>query len=135
VQFLSLSSTRTGPGNELISTNGQGRADIICTSNCGTDSTGGANGSQLTGLEIKLGSGFGASQFIGNLNFGEGAAAIQVSDQLGVTFNYVLGNAQNFLTLDAANNGVITDIKIFESGPLGSNCKIAISETSASQNA
>lgn len=70
----------------MIGTDGKGQADIVCTSGCNTFSTGGANGAQLTGLEIKLGAGLGATEFIGNLDFGEGTANIQVSDQLGGAF-------------------------------------------------
>jgi len=99
-------------GTEEIGTNGIGQADVICTMNCGTDSKGGANGMQLTNLDIKVQSGFGATDFIGNLDFGEGTALINVTDQTGATFDYTLGNGQNFFTLTATGGEVITDITI-----------------------
>ena len=101
-------------GETSIGTNADGQADIVCTGACGTASAGGANGHQLTDLEIKLGAGFGATDFIGNLDFGEGTAKITVLDQLGATFDFVLGNGQNFFTLNAINGEVITDIQITE---------------------
>ena len=101
-------------GETSIGTNGQGQADIVCTGTCGTDSAGGANGNQLTDLEIKVGAGFGATDFIGNLDFGEGTAQIKVTDQVGAVFDFVLGNGQNFFTLNAINGEVITDIQITE---------------------
>src|SRR5215469_7153804 len=99
-------------GTEEIGTNGIGQADVICTMNCGTDSKGGANGMQLTNLDINVQSGFGATDFIGNLDFGEGTALIDVTDQTGATFDYTLGNGQNFFTLTATGGEVITDIQI-----------------------
>ncbi|HKD47891.1 MAG TPA: PEP-CTERM sorting domain-containing protein [Rhizomicrobium sp.] len=101
-------------GTEEIGTNGIGQADVICTMNCGTDSKGGANGMQLTNLDIAVQSGFGATDFIGNLDFGEGTALIDVTDQTGATFDYTLGNGQNFFTLTATGGEVITDIHITE---------------------
>lgn len=114
VQFLTLGSNGTPTTTQLIGTNGEGQADVICTSNCNTFSQGGANGAQLTGLEIKPGIGFAFTEFIGNLDFGEGTTFIRVSDQLGATFTYTLGNGSNFFKINAINNEVITDIKIFE---------------------
>src|SRR5262249_35780832 len=55
------------------------------------------------------------------IDFGEGTANIVVQDQFGTPFTYILGNGQNFFTLDAINNEVITDIKIFKSAPAGGN--------------
>src|SRR5215467_993230 len=100
-----------------IGTNGVGQADIICNIGCNTFSQGGANGAQLTDLEVRLGTGFGATDFIGNLDFGEGTALIQVTDQMGAVFDYTLGNGQNFFTLNAINGEVITDIQISEAAP------------------
>ena len=117
IDFLSLAPNGVGQGTENIGTTGSGQADVTCTANCGTDSTGGANGMQLTGLEIRLKAGLGALQFIGNLDFGEGSAFIVVQDQFGNAFVDVLGNGQNFFTINAINNEVITDIKIFEDIP------------------
>jgi hypothetical protein len=106
------------PGGELtIGTNGVGQADIVCTSGCNPFATGGANGMQITDLQIKLAAGFGATDFIGNLDFGEGTAAIRVTDQMGAIFDYVLGNGQNFFTLTAINGEVITDIQITNALP------------------
>jgi hypothetical protein len=107
VTFSSLTGS-----NQLIGTNGIGQADIICTANCNTFSTGGANGAQLTNLEIKVGAGFGATDFIGNLDFGEGTANIVVVDQFGASFQYILSQGQNFFTLNAINGEVIKDIQI-----------------------
>lgn len=104
-------------GQADIGTNGVGQADIICTLGCGTFAQGGANGKQLTDLEIKLGAGFGATDFVGNLDFGEGTASIKVTDQLGAEFLYTLGNGQNFFTLNAIDGEVITDIQITEGAP------------------
>jgi hypothetical protein len=101
-------------GETDIGTVGQGQAAIICTAGCGTYAVGGANGHQLTDLEIKLGQGLGATDFIGNLDYGEGWANVQVMDQLGNTFNYQLGQGQNYFTITAINNEVITDIQITE---------------------
>jgi hypothetical protein len=114
VEFNLIGSLTGTYGETDIGTQGQGQAAIICTAHCGTYAQGGANGMQLTDLEIKLGTGFGATDFIGNLDFGEGTANIQVLDQLGNTFNYTLGNGENFFTITASNNEVITDIQITE---------------------
>jgi len=117
VFFKSLAANGLGPGSELIGTTGLGQADVVCNVNCGTDSTGGANGSQLTGLEIQMVAPFGAAEFIGNLDFGEGTAAIVVQDQFGKAFTYTLKNGSNFFTIQTVANEVIEDIKIFESAP------------------
>jgi hypothetical protein len=112
VEFDIINGAKNG---ELdIGTNGVGQADIICTIGCNTFSQGGANGAQLTDLEIKLGAGFGATDFVGNLDFGEGTAQITVTDQMGAVFPFVLSNGQNFFTLQAINGEVITDIQITE---------------------
>jgi hypothetical protein len=98
----------------FISDNGLGQADIVCDpgGGCGTFAGGGANGLQLEDLEVKVGAGFGATDFIGNLDFGEGTFDINVLDQMGHSFDYILGNGQNFFTLTAINGEVITDIQI-----------------------
>lgn len=106
-----------GYGETGIGTNGVGQSDIICTLLCGPYAQGGANGQQLQDLEVSLGNGFGATDFIGNLDFGEGTALITVSDQLGGSFGFTLGNGQNFFTINAINGEVITDIKITEFAP------------------
>jgi len=97
-----------------ISDSGIGQADITCSvgGGCGTFAGGGANGLQLEDLEIRLAPGFGATDFIGNLDFGEGTFDINVIDQMGASFDYTLGNGQNFFTLTAINGEVITDIRI-----------------------
>src|SRR5215467_7110352 len=93
-------TTETG-----IGTNGTGQADIICNAGCGAFSSGGPDkGAQIEDLEIKVGAGFGATDFIGNLDFGEGTFKITVTDQGGTSFTYMLGNGQNFFTLTASNN-------------------------------
>src|SRR5262252_3558647 len=112
--FSPNAATQLSPAETGIGTNGIGQADIICNIGCNTFSAGGANGAQLTDLEVKLGQGFGATDFIGNLDFGEGTARIQVTDQLGAIFAFDLGNGQNFFTLNAINGEVITDIQISE---------------------
>jgi hypothetical protein len=112
ITFDQIAGAKDGQAD--IGTNGVGQADIICTAGCGTFAQGGANGQQLTDLEIKLGAGFGATDFVGNLDFGEGTANIKVTDQMGASFNYTLGNGQNFFTLNAINGEVITDIQITE---------------------
>jgi hypothetical protein len=103
----------TLPGGETsLSTQGIGQADIFCAAGCNPYGQGGANGAQLTALGISVQSGWGAKDFIGNLNFGEGIADIRVTDELGAIFDFQLGNGQNFFTLDAINNQVITQILI-----------------------
>jgi hypothetical protein len=97
-------------GESTIGTDGKGQASIDCTGGCGT----GGKGSQLTDLEIKIGSGFGATDFIGNLDFGEGTAQIVVNGQTSDAHDFPLGNGQNFFTLTATNGDVITDIQITE---------------------
>jgi hypothetical protein len=113
ITFDEISGAKNGQTD--IGTNGVGQADIICTAGCGTFAGGGANGMQLTDIEIHVGSGFGATDFVGNLDFGEGTAQIAVTDQMGATFDYMLGNGQNFFTLTASNAEVITNIQITES--------------------
>jgi PEP-CTERM motif len=115
VEFNTIAGALNGETG--IGTNGKGQADIVCSTGCGTDAKGGANGMQLTDLEIKITGGFAVTKFIGNLDFGEGTANIKVTDQMGAVFNYTLGNGQNFFTLTAINNEVITDIQITESAP------------------
>jgi hypothetical protein len=110
--FDEISGAKNGQTD--IGTNGVGQADIICTDGCNTFSQGGANGAQLTDIEIKVGAGFGATDFVGNLDFGEGTANIVVTDQMNAQFTYVLSNGQNFFTLNAINGEVITDIQITE---------------------
>jgi hypothetical protein len=98
-----------------LSDNGVGQADITCVlpgGGCGTDGAGGANGHQLTDLEIKMPSLIGAQDFIGNLDFGEGTFDIKVTDQFSNTFFYTLGNGQNFFTITTINDEVIKDIQI-----------------------
>jgi hypothetical protein len=113
IEFNLIPTAKNGETD--IGTDGIGQASIDCTLGCGTDNQGGANGSQLTDLEIKIGSGFGATDFLGNLDFGEGTALITVTDQGGTSFTYVLGNGQNKFTLTAIDGEVITDIQITES--------------------
>jgi hypothetical protein len=104
-----------------IGTDGKGQADIVCDTGCGPDGAMGANGMQLENLEIKLAPGFGATDFIGNLDFGEGTFDINVTDQMGAVFDYALGNGQNFFTLTATAGEVITDIQITGEQASGGN--------------
>jgi len=115
IEFNTISGALDGEAE--IGTNGDGQADIVCNVGCGTDSKGGANGAQLTDLEIKLGTGFGATDFIGNLDFGEGTVQIAVTNAMGGVFDYILSNGQNFFTLNATGGDVITDIQITEIAP------------------
>ncbi len=96
---------------QTITTDGIGQANIICSANCFNNGTSNTN-SQLTSLRVTVGGGFGATDFIGNLDFGEGTAQIAVTDQMGAVFDYTLSNGQNFFTLTAINGEVITDIQI-----------------------
>jgi hypothetical protein len=115
VKFFTL------PGGETsLMTQGIGQADILCGAGCNPYGQGGANGNQLTALGISVQSGWGAKDFIGNLDFGEGVADIRVTDEVGAIFDFTLGNGQNFFTLNAINNEVITQILI-TSGVVGQN--------------
>jgi hypothetical protein len=109
-----LFDTIPGQTETTIGTDGQGQADIVCTAGCFYLDK--QHPAQMTSLEIKIGTGFGATDFMGNLDFGEGTAQIEVTDQTGATFDYTLGNGQNFFTLNAINGEVITDILITDGG-------------------
>jgi len=116
VQFLNLNNSGTGYGPELLGTDGKGQADVTCTSNCVSDSKGGANGFQLDGMEIKLTAPVAAAEMIFNLDFGEGSVAIVAQDNFGNTFTDTLTNGSNFFTVRAVTgtNEAITDVKIFQ---------------------
>jgi len=103
-------ATLTG---QTLLQNASGQADIYCSANC-IDGGKSNTASQLNSLNITVASGYGATDFIGNLNFGEGTAQIAVTDQTGATFDYLLGNGQNYFTLTAIDNEVITNIQITE---------------------
>lgn len=102
--------------DQTLIQNASGQADIYCGSNC-VDGGAKNTSSQLNSLEISLAPGYGSTDFIGNLVFGEGTAQISVTDQTGATFTFDLGNGQNFFTLTATNNEVITDIQIIAEDP------------------
>jgi hypothetical protein len=116
VDFLPLGIDGMTMPSELIGTTGLGQADVICTLHCNSFAVGGANGHQLTGLEIKFSSGFAATTLIGNLDFGEGSAQIVAQDQFGNAFVDDLKSGQNFFRIDsvAGSGEVLTDVKIFE---------------------
>jgi hypothetical protein len=118
VEFLNLNASGTGYGPQLIGTDGQGQADIVCTGDCVSDNTGGLNGHLLNGLEIKLPAPIGATTMIFNLDFGVGSVAIVAEDNLGNLFSHTLGPGSNFFRVDAVanTNEAITDVKIFEAG-------------------
>lgn len=103
-------STLTG---QTLIQGGHGQADILCDAKCVNGGKSNVD-SLLSSLEIKLQTGYGATDFIGNLDFGLGTAQVSVTDQAGAIFDFLLGNGQNYFTLDATNGSVITDIKITE---------------------
>jgi hypothetical protein len=117
VQFLNLNRNGSTYGPEEIGTTGAGQADIICTANCNPFSQGGANGAQLTGLEIRMVAPVAATTMIFNLDFGEGIVGIVAEDNFGNIFTDTLTQGSNFFRVDAVSgtNEAITDVKIFES--------------------
>jgi hypothetical protein len=123
----SLGGNGTG---QFFNADGQGQAHLLCSvpqagTACGTDSTGGANGHQLTSMQITPTSGFGWTDVVLNPDTGEGSLNVYVKDNFGNNFNDVLGPGQNFVTITASNNEAITDIQLTQetgtSGPFGWN--------------
>ena len=96
---------------------GSGQADIMCAAACINGGSTNTN-MQLNSLEIKIGGGFAATELISDLNFGEGAFTINVTDQMGATFTFTLGNGSNFFDLTAINGEVITDVQITDNGTI-----------------
>jgi hypothetical protein len=92
---------------------------------CGTQSGMGANGMQLTSMEIMPAPGTAWGDMLANLDFGEGTANIYAHDNLGNNFTFLLGNGQNKFSLLASAGEVITDVQITmltgSSGPFGFN--------------
>lgn len=110
--------------NQELDQTAKGQANILCLTNCVSGGTKNTD-MQLNSLEISLPAGYGSTDFIGNLAFGEGSAQVVVTDQTGAVFTYDLGNGQNYFTLTAINGEVIRDIQITQepgsSGPFGWN--------------
>jgi len=87
---------------ETLNQKAQGQADI--SNNAG-------NNVDLTSLNFTLAAGFGFVDFIMNPLNGHGNATITVQSQ-GATFNYDLGNGQNFLTIVADGGDIMTSVSI-----------------------
>lgn len=83
--------------------NSQGQADIENAADPGK--------AQLTSMRV-FSPGFAWTDFILNLDFGQGTAHVVALDNLNQTFNYDLGNGQNFLTLTTALGEVIKEIDV-----------------------
>jgi hypothetical protein len=106
--------------NQFIVADGIGHANLICTTGgtaCGAFATGGANGHQLTSLEMKPEAGFAWGDAQINLDFGEGTANVFVTDNSGNNFSFKLSNGQNKFNLVGTLGEVITDIQITELAP------------------
>ena len=113
---------------QFLVADGIGHANLICTVGgtvCQPFAQGGANGHQLTSLEMKPEAGFGWGDAQLNLDFGEGTANIYVKDNIGNNFSFTLGNGQNKFNLLGTAGEVITDIQITEAtgstNPFGFN--------------
>jgi hypothetical protein len=108
--------------NQFIVAQGIGHANLICDPTgptpCLADNTGGANGAQLTSLEIKpFNSNTAFQDLLANLDFGEGTANIYVKDNIGNNFSFTLGNGQNKFSLLGTLGEVITDVQITMTTP------------------
>jgi hypothetical protein len=102
VNFSSLT------GQSLLQT-AQGQADIF------QNVTNPAQNSALTSMNITApGHGFG--DFIMNPLNGTGTATVTATDNFNNTFQYDLGNGQNFLTITTANGEFITNLSIVVAG-------------------
>jgi hypothetical protein len=108
--------------NQFIVTQGIGHSNLVCDPTgptpCLADNTGGANGAQLTSMEIKpfnTNTAFG--DLLANLDFGEGTANIYVKDNMGNNFSFALGNGQNKFSLTGTLGEVITDVQITMTTP------------------
>ena len=87
---------------ETLNQNAKGQADISNDAGKKVD---------LTSMHFMLEPGFGFLDFIMNLENGHGTATVTVESQ-GDTFNFVLGNGQNFLTIVADGGDVMTGISV-----------------------
>jgi hypothetical protein len=114
--FLKGAGSLGGAGtSQFLVADGIGHANLICTTGgtpCNPTSAGGANGAQLTSLEMKPAAGFGWGDAQMNLDFGEGTANIFVADNMGNNFSFTLGNGQNKFNLLGTMGEVITDIQV-----------------------
>jgi hypothetical protein len=72
------------------------------------------NGDPLTSILITT-PGYTFQDFIMNPLNGTGTATVTVIDNFGATFNYDLGNGQNYLTIYAINNESIQSISVMMS--------------------
>jgi hypothetical protein len=99
---------------QVLTQQAQGQADIFCALNC--TNNGGNQSSQLNSIEMTAGTLNGQptawTDAIINLDFGTGTALVNVIDNFGAPFSYVLGPGQNFLTMTASGGEFITDIKV-----------------------
>ena len=109
IEFNVISGITTPvAGENDLDTDGKGQGLILCDMGCFM----GLKKPQLTDIEIKLPSGVGATDFIGNLVNGEGTFDVAVTNIAGKVFDFTLGNGQNFFTLTATMGDVITDIQV-----------------------
>ena len=69
------------------------------------------NKAPLTSMNVSV-PGYGFGDFILNLENGTGTAHVVATDNFDQTFDYDLGNGQNFLTLTTKNDEFITNIAI-----------------------
>jgi hypothetical protein len=106
--------------SQMITEDGIGQANIMCATNCLNFASPNRT-MQLTSLEVKIGAGFGATDFVANPDFGEGTMTVNVTDQFGAVFPFVLTKGSNFYTLTAIGGEVITDIQMTMSAGDGWN--------------
>ena len=85
----------------------QGQADIHGTSGAGENGT----DIDLTSMQVTV-PGYTFGDFILNLSNGTGTAHVVATDNIGQTFDYLLGNGQNYLTLTTANGETISMIQV-----------------------
>jgi hypothetical protein len=102
---------------QTLTQQAEGQADIFCATNCVDN---GVNkSSQLSSIEMRAGLSANGNptawtDAIINLDFGIGTALVTVTDNLGNTFDEVLGPGQNFLTMVAIGGQFITDIQVVQ---------------------
>jgi hypothetical protein len=102
-----------GGTSQMIEADGLGQANLKTQ-----------DGSLLTSLEIKpTDPTTGWTEFVFNAKSGTGTMNIFVTDNMGQSFDFLLGPGQNFFTLNATQNEAITDIqlsqKVGSAGPFG----------------
>jgi len=102
VDHTGIDAIFTSLTGETLLQNAKGQADVSNNSGKKDD---------LTSMDFKLQAGFGFLDFIMNLENGHGTAFVTVLSQ-GATFNYVLGNGQNFLTIVADGGDTMTEIQV-----------------------